>query len=459
MTAPLLDDPPLYPPTVRSPEQPLPLLRYLARFIRNPIAAFPRQVFEEPLVAYGRRRSFVVWVTDPALIETILLEQAELYPKTPLDKRILKHLLGEGILTSDNEDWRWQRKVAAPLFRHAEILANVPEMAACAERQLQRWRDLGGLRRRDVEDDMTDLTFDVISSTVLAGCGPDEGHIIKVAGEEFLAPITWDIAAAMLRLPEWVWHPGKRRMRRAAEAERSAVHRILERRRKANDGGGDILARLMLARHPETGAPMPDERIVDNLATFLAAGHDTTAKALTWTLYLLARAPEWQRLVREEVAAVCGSRPIASADLEHLKITERVIKEALRLYPPAPVMARFTAQDVVLGGKSLKAQTLIIIPIFAVHRHHAVWIDPDRFDPNRFLPAKESKIRRTQFMPFGYGARTCIGSSFAMIEAVTLLATLIRGAEFGWDGRHEPEPISRVTLRPNGGMPLLVKPL
>jgi cytochrome P450 len=203
---------------------------------------------------------------------------------------------------------------------------------------------------------------------------------------------------------------------------------------------------------------MSEKQLIDNLVTFLAAGHETTAKALTWTLYLLARAPQWQDRILAEVEAVVGAEAIAAQHLERLTTTRAVLKESMRLYPPAPVMTRMVAEDMTLGPVSLKARTLIVIPIFAVHRHRKLWVDPDRFDPERFAPEREAKLARTQFMPFGFGPRTCIGGSFAMMEATAILATLVRRARFAWDGAHMPEPISRVTLRPKGGMPLEVWP-
>ncbi|MBO0766349.1 MAG: cytochrome P450, partial [Hyphomicrobiaceae bacterium] len=207
---------------------------------------------------------------------------------------------------------------------------------------------------------------------------------------------------------------------------------------------------------PETGAPMSEKQLIDNLITFLAAGHETTAKALTWTLYLLARAPDWQQRLRGEVLAVAGDGPVGAEHLDRLTLTKALLEEAMRLYPPAPFMTRQAASTTGLGDHTVPAGALVVIPVFAVHRHHRLWVDPDRFDPDRFAPEHRSKIARTQFMPFGFGPRTCIGASFAMMEAMAILTTLIRRADFEWDGRHLPEPLSRVTLRPKGGMPLRV---
>ena len=450
---------PLYPPTVRPSKGVLPLPFFLARFIRNPLRSLPRAVYHEPIVVHGRDRPLVAWVTAPDLIETILLRDAATFAKTRLDKRVLKPVLGNGLLTSDGASWRWQRKLASPLFRHGEILSYVPAMVSAAAEQVERWRQRGPGFTALVDEDMTETTFKVITRTILAGTVEADSDIILRAGRGYLDHITWEIAAAMLLLPEGIWHPFRSRMRAAARDERDAVGRLLTSRRNDTEGKDDLLARMIDARHPDTGEPMPDDLLIDNLATFLLAGHETTAKALTWTLYLMARSPDWQARARREIEAVTGCGPAQPEHISRLEITTRILKEAMRLYPPAPVLTRVTMKPVTLGGRDLPERTLIVIPIYAVHRHHALWTDPDRFDPDRFLPEHETQHQRTQFMPFGFGGRVCIGQAFAMIEAIAILATLLQGATFQWDGKHLPEPVSRVTLRPRGRMPLIVSPI
>jgi cytochrome P450 len=446
----------LYPPAVVPSKHALPLLMFLARFVRNPLRSLPRAVYHEPIVTYGRKKPLVAWVTDPDLTELILLKDAAKFPKTRLDKRILKPVVGEGLLTADGEHWRWQRKLASPLFRHSEIIGFVPSMAAATLEQVNRWRAKGTPHTSDVLADMTETTFAVIARTVLAGINESAGAAIQRAGHDYLDPISWELAAALLAPNRMIWHPGKKRMRNAALEVRAIVQQLLDQRRDSSAEGDDLVARMLAARRPDTGEAMSDAELVDNLATFLLAGHETTAKALTWTLYLLARAPEWQQRVRAEIQSVTGGAQIAPEHIAKLEITQRVLKESMRLYPPVPVITRVNAEDCTLGGKFLPTPTLVVIPIYSVHRHEALWSDPGRFDPDRFLPEAEAKIPRTQFMPFGFGQRVCIGATFAMIEATTVLATLLQHARFDWDGRHLPEPVSRVTLRPMGGMPLIV---
>ena len=446
----------LYPPTVQPPPRPLPLRRFLLTFVRNPLSSLPRPVYEEPIVVHDNGRNVVAWVTAPALVEKVLLQSSAQFPKSPLEKRVFHHTLGDGILTSEGASWRWQRRTAAPLFRPADLASLLPAMTEAAEDQVARWRTRQPGAVAAIDRDMTETTFRVISATMFAGSADAEAAQILRAADGALATISWEIAAAILRFPPWLWYPGKFRRRRCARMLRGAVATILARRRGDGLEGEDLLARLARAQDPETGEPMSEKQLVDNLLTFLAAGHETTAKAMTWTLYLIARAPQWQERMAAEIDAVVGTGAIGADHLERLPITRAVLKESMRLYPPAPVMTRVAAENIELGGKPIKAGTLIFIPIFAVHRHRKLWEDADRFDPQRFTPEREAKYPRTQFMPFGFGARTCIGAAFAMMEAMAILATLVRRARFEWDGVHAPEPISRVTLRPKGGMPLKV---
>lgn len=456
MTVPpaVVNDAGLYPPKARPADGLLPLPLFFARFVRNPLTALPKQIFEADIAASRYLGQEIAWVSGPALIERIFLKDHEQFPKTPLDKRVLGPIVGNGILTSEGADWRWQRRIAAPLFRHTELVDYVPIMAQAAQEQLERWRKLPAGAASEIEADMTAATFAVVSRTVLAGCDESEAEIIQSTGRDFLTHSSWQIAYGMLGIPEWVWHPGKGAMLAAARDERAAVSRLIARRLAEAAPGDDLLARLVAARHPETGEPMSGEKLLDNVLTFLAAGHETTAKALTWALYLLARAPDWQERVREEARRVAGDRPIEPADVDELKAAGKVIKETLRLYPAAPVLTRLGATEVTLDGITFKKGTQFIVPVYAVHRHRRLWDDPDRFDPERFEPELEAARPRAAFMPFGYGPRTCIGAAFAMIEATVMLATLVRGARFTWDGRLEPEPVNRVTLRPRGGMPL-----
>jgi cytochrome P450 len=447
---------PLYPPTLTPPAQPLPLGRFLASFVRNPLRTLPQQAYMQPLTLHRFRGGrTIAWVSDPTLIERILLYEQEDFPKTPLERRVFEPAIGHGILTAEGAEWRWQRRTVAPLFQHQKLLNHIPAMVSAAHALIDRWRRHPPGSLQSIDRDMTDATYEVITHTVLSGGTAAEASAIKDAADRLLATTSWEAAYSLVGLPVWVWHPGKARARRSAAELRRVVGNILERHR-AESSTEDLLGVLLAAREPESGLPMSDDQLVDNLVTFLLAGHETTAKALTWTLYLLARAPAWQNAIRAEIAAVCGAEPVSAAHIDQLVTTRKVLKEALRLYPPVALMSRLTGRELELSRNRIGEGTVITIPIYAIHRHRKLWAEPDRFDPERFAPEREAHHMRAQFMPFGFGPRTCIGISFAMLEATVLLGTLLRAASFTWDGRHLPEPVTRTTLRPKGGMPLAV---
>ncbi len=446
--------PPLYPPSIKPPAAPLPLWRFLPTFLRNPLRAIPEAVYHEPIFSPPAFRGSIAWVTDPKLVEQILLDDHESFPKSPIEKRIFESILGDGILTSEGATWRWQRRTVAPLFRHGDLLAHVPKMSAATERLLTQWRNTPTPAARSIDHAMTDLTFDVLQATIFEGAKPDEAAALKHHISAYLERTSWDIAYEILKFPNWVWHPAQRPMKRSADALRTTINGIINRERSAGWPSGGLMARLGQATDPDTGQAMPHDQVAHNLLTFAAAGHETTAKALTWALYLMARAPQWQTKVREEVLHIAGDGPIASDHIDDLSITRQVLKEAMRLYPPAPVIGRMAKHAVTIGDHRFEPGAMLVIPVYVVHRHRKLWHDPDLFDPTRFAPDQEKQHARTQFMPFGFGPRSCIGMSFAMIEATVLFATLVRGARFNCTSSLAPEPVSRVTLRPNGGMTL-----
>jgi cytochrome P450 len=330
-------------------------------------------------------------------------------------------------------------------------------MTGAAEAMLATWAGDASGSYRPIDKDMTRLTFRVISETVLPGGDVHIGRAIERASGDYFGSISWTFVYRFFNLPAWTPHPGRRRMLRAEEFLRRSVAELIAARKTSPTKRNDLFGRLSEAKHPETGEPMSAELLRDSLLTFMMVGHETTAKALTWMLYLLSQSQEWTQKLRNEIETVAGSEPIGPQHIDRLQLTQQVVKEALRLYPPVPSITRHAATDLELGGQRIVAGTLINIPIFALHRHRRIWRDPDCFDPNRFAPETESKISRTQFMPFGAGPRTCVGAAFAMIEATAVLATLIRGARFRLKRTHLPIPVSRVSLAPKGGMPMHVE--
>jgi cytochrome P450 len=450
----------LYPRSVKPAAGPLPLHRFLIEFIQNPLRILPEEAYDDRIVVRRRRDGGkAAWITDPALIEDILIRSTAVTRKSDMEKRVLERSLGNGILTSDGALWKWQRRTMAPLFRPQDIQAYVPAMAQAADEQVESWRRAGSGWRR-IDHDISGTTFSIIARTMLGGGEFPETGTIRKATEKYLSCVPWEVAFTILSVPRWVPHPVSLRMHRAAQQLRNSVRSLIHRCRNdiahGKGEGGDLLTRFLKARDPESGEPMSETQLIDNLLTLLEAGHETTAKALTWTLYLLARAPEWQAALRAEVHGVAGKETVTAAHLPALPLLHQVLKESMRLYPPAPSLARIFTEPFDIAGEKFNKGDAVIFPVFCIHRHRRLWSNPDCFDPERFRPEREKTYPRTQYMPFGAGPRICIGSSFAMAEAAALLATFVRSAQFDWDGKHEPEPVSRITLRPRGGMRLLV---
>ncbi len=447
--------PRLVPPRITPPAQPLGGLAFVARFVRNPITVVPQAAYEGDLVAVMRGRTPIVWITAPAMIKTVLLDEREKFLKLA-QIRLLSPLLGKGILTSEGADWKWQRQASAPMFRPQELAGFVPTFVRAAQAVVERWR-AQPRAVQPIDRDMTEATFEVISATLLPSADARMPQVMERSTALFQRSGAWGQLYAVANLPKWLPQPGRRPMARAIGALRCAVLALIAERRANRAAKDDLVHRLMQARDPETGQTMNDEQLVDNLLTFYLAGHETTAKALTWTLYLLACSPEWTRVLEEEIAHVTGGAEINAGHVERLVLTQQVLKESMRLYPPVPLMSRQAVAGTQLGGHPIRAGTSVVMPIYAIHRHAKRWEDPDAFDPARFAPQREAAIPRYQYMPFGAGPRICIGMGFAMIEATAMLATLLRHARFAPVAGREPAPVARVTLIPGGGMPLQVR--
>lgn len=451
--------PPLYPPHIEPSTGDVPLSTLLRLLVANPLRIVPDRVYREPIVTAHRLGLDIAFITDPALIMTVLLGEADTYEKSEFEKRLLGPNVANGILSAKGAAWRWQRNIGAPLFRHAQTMANVPQMSASAAAGVQRWRT-ANLRQgqlRDIEPDMKDVAFDVISSTVMAGFNDGETAAIKHTEQINARYMHWDIAAAFLSLPKRMWYPYKNTLKSANAGMRVALMGLIARRRSelVSQPAEDVLGRLIAARHPGTGEALTDDQVCDNVAAYLDAGHESSASAMTWATYLLARSPSWQESIRAEVAAVAGDGPIEARHIAQLVVTTRVVKETLRLYPSFPAIVRVTTKATTLGGTPLPKGTLVFVLIYATHRHTALWDDPGRFDPDRFTPEKEALMPRGQFLPFSAGQRICLGMNFALAGLVTAVATFVRAARFEWDGK-DIEPVSQINLRPRSGMPLRV---
>ncbi len=426
--------------------------RVVRATMSNPLDGLPPEIFTEDLVQRRLLRRPVVYLTGPSLVQEALVAHAADLDKGETVRRPLGPALGNGLLTAEGDDWRWQRRTIAPVFRAATLPRFTPAMVAAAERSAGRLAEAGARGPVDIGAETMHATFDIIVDTMLSG---GEGFDVQATAEgmeRYLHHTRWANLANILGVPSWAPLPGQRAGIAVAATLRDQLGARVAQRRREGERRDDLLSLLMEAADPETGRGLDDTEIVDNLLTFVAAGHETTALSLAWTLDLLARHPEIVRqLQREADAAEPG-------DVAALPLAMRVVQEGLRLYPAAPMFARRVARPFELGGVALERDTLLMVPVFAIHRRAPWWTAPHVFDPDRFLPDAVAARPRLSFMPFGAGPRACIGSAFALHEAVIVLSTLVRRLDLQSVDPVPPRSRMAITLRPTAPIRLRVSP-
>lgn len=446
------------PATLDHPAEPLRAVAFLRTLVRNPLATWPQATFSEPVLPLSFAGRPLIFIMDPVLIDELLVGKAAVFPKAPIIRRTIGPAVGtESIFTAEGAAWRWQRRAAAPSFRHGTILGFVPTFAEAAARTVQRLRGQAG-ETVDVAEVMMETTFDVIVETMLSGHANFDSRRFGREISRYFDTVGWMAAWATLRLPAWLPYPGRRGAMAGNRFLRQEMARVIAERRARPADVPDLLDALIAASDPETGRAMTDAELADNLLTFVVAGHETTALALTWALWLVANAPDVEARLLDEVSRVVGDGPVEAGHIDRLVYAKQVVQEAMRLYPPAPLIPRIAAEDVALGGQTIRKGTPVYVPVYAVHRHRLIWQSPDAFDPDRFAPERARAMHRGAYLPFGAGPRICIGAAFALAESAAILATIIRDVRLVPLRGHRPMPNVRLTLRPDGGMPMRVEP-
>jgi cytochrome P450 len=437
--------PPAPVPGARDPS----LLRQLTTVMSRPIEGWPRALFEARVWS-PPLPGMPLYISDPAANREIFVDQAANFPQGALFRRMMRPVWGEGMVSSEGPAWRWQRQATSPAFRPAQMTALAPIMSRAAQGALDRWRTSGQI---DMAEETGHITFDILLDAVLSGGEDFDRAVVRERVTRFMDQL------ARYRLSYFLAPDSHHEHRLTPAApEASDLRRDVEamiRRRRTAPPRGDLVDMLLAARDPETGQGMDDAILRDNLLGFIVAGHETSAIALAWALYILAaHAPTAER-VRAEVAAVAGDAPLGAGHVAGLVFTRQVISETMRLYPPAYMATRVCLATTEVAGIPVKAGRRVLIPTYALHRHRRHWRDPDVFDPGRFAPGQPAPDRHL-YMPFGAGPRVCLGAAFAMTELVVTLATLARGADFRLDPNHRVWPSGSLTLRPEGGLPMAV---
>jgi cytochrome P450 len=427
---------------------------HVVQFRRDPLALLTRVAREYGDVArFNAATQTVYLLNHPDYVKDVLVTHHARFKKGRALQRA-KRLLGEGLLTSEGDFWRRQRRLAQPAFHRQRLNSYAETMVAYAEQTSARWRDGETL---DAADEMMRLTLAVVGKTLFdADVESDAGEVGAALAEvmSLFGYLMLPFSELLEKLPL----PPRRRFERARARLDAVIYRIIEERRREGFDRGDLLSTLLHALDEEgdrTG--MTDEQLRDEVMTIFLAGHETTANALAWTWYLLSQNPEAEARLHEELAEVLRDRPPTAEDLPRLRYTEMVVAESMRLYPPAWAVGRLALEEHEVGGYRIPRGALVLVSQYVMHRDPRFWPDPERFDPERFTP--EAKAARPQFayFPFGGGPRRCVGEGFAWMEAVLILATLARR----WRLRLAPGAVvrtePRITLRPGrGGIPVTV---
>lgn len=433
-------------------KRPLGLWKTASVLRHSPVEILPQEAFQFTRISAPFLGRTIHTLSGPDELKAVLADDPDAWRKSPLIQRILRPILGEAILTAHGDWWKVQRKAMQPGFVRQRIQALIPAMSASAETAIDSLLQADG--PVDVTPALNHAALSVIEAALFTRPDNFDRGKIRAAIERVFEETGRTRFSDLLPLPETaprILGPkalGARKVLRDAVSAEIALRRAGETR--------DDLLQLLLEAQAEDGRGLSDIDVRDNVLSLVIAGHETTAIAIGWALYVLSCRPDWQDRVREEVTDVAGDEPLDVRHLPGLVFVRQIIDETLRLYPPAPLVGRQAIRDTQICEREVKKGDVAILAFYALHRHHRYWPDPDSFDPERF----SMENRPTDpwlFKAFGGGPRACIGSGFALTEAVIILASLVRRCRFSVPEGYAPYPVMTVTLRPDGGLPLIVE--
>jgi len=418
---------------------------------RNPLEIWTTDHFNELAVSGKLLGQDFLVMHDPEGVRHFMVSNSANYGLTYIRKALFEPILGSGLLVAEGDLWKRTRRSLTPVFtvRHTQSFA--PTMKAVAEERVATLRDKSG-SVVGLSSEMLTLTLDILIACLFSEdttldvkkFSSNLDRLLVVAG----APHPLDLMEA----PSWVPRIGRGEAIKIVAELRDQVNEILQQRRAVLDRGQDLpsdFLTLLLRAGAEEGEPLSDDEVIDNLLTFLSAGHETTARSLTWAFYLLAKSPHDMAKVLEEISSVDLDTIEPHLWVEALPFLTAVLKESMRLYPAAPILARLALEDDLIGDLKVKKGTQIISSPWVLHRHPKLWCNPNDFDPTRFLGKEAASIQRFSYAPFGMGPRVCIGASFSMQEMIIVLALFVKNLNFHHIDDEEPQPIMRITIQPS----------
>lgn len=389
-------------------------------------------------------------LNHPDHADYVLKKNHRNFDKNTRSAAFIRRVTGDSLLTSNGACWQRQRRLLQPAFHRQNIAGFASQMTAATASMLQTWRTLAsGGAPLDIASEMMRLTYTIVGRTLFsAETGPDADTIERAM--QVILPHTFGRLGRALNWPEWLPTRANLKFRAALRNVDGVVYRIIDQHRRALDEGNaahDLLAMLLRVRDEESGEGLTNEQLRNETITFLLAGHETTANALTWTFWLLSQHPEAEDQLRDELATVLGGRTPTLDDLPRLAFTKMVVKEAMRLYPPIWIIERRVIDDDETGGFHLPSGSAVVISPFALHRHPAFWKHPEKFDPLRFTDGAPEA-----YIPFGTGPRFCIGNEFAMLEAHLITAMVMQSFRLRLAPGERVEPLPGITLRIRHGL-------
>ncbi|WP_371060290.1 cytochrome P450 [Rhodosalinus sp. 5P4] len=431
--------------------------RYLRLFRQDILSAQPARLYRAWMAEFRTPffRSYLV--NHPALVDLVLKERPDDFPKSARVSEGLRPLLGESVFLTNGATWKRQRRIIDPAFDGGRLRETFPAMWDAGEAAAARLAARAG-DTVEIEAETSHAAADVIFRTLFSI--PIEDRIATRVFREFRAyqrsqPIL--NAAAFLRLPRWAPRGHRGGTRRAARAIRALLAELTAGRMQAIAAGeapDDLATKIMTTCDPETGETFTEAEMVDQVAIFFLAGHETSASALAWALYLMAAFPDWQDKVAEEARAHLAPD---FACVSRLRVARDVFRETLRLYPPVPMMVREATRPEHFRGRDVAPGAQIVLSPWHQHRHTRLWDDPDGFDPARWETEEGRASARVAYMPFSAGSRVCTGAGFAMMEGVLLLSRLLRDVRVELADRPPPVPVAHLTVRARDGIWLRVR--
>ena len=439
----------LYRPPAPVPRAPVTsLLRLLWRRQKDLLSLLPDLAYQEMITPLGQSRRGILLINDPVWVNRILSDH-DLFPKNDLFVEALEDLVGNSMFVTSGDTWRRQRRMVDPAFSHMRINRAFEFMAAAVHDYEARLEELAAQDATfSLDAAMSHLTADVITRTIFSV--PLEGETSQQVFEDFMRferqVGSIDIKRLLWDKP-WSAHAQPEPVRQACLRIRRHLGTMLDTR-IATPGLDDIAGAVLDARDTDTGEPFTREELIDQLGVFFLAGHETTASSLTWAFFILSQQPEAVARIRAEVERVVGDGPVLLEHTKRLPYVRNFFREVLRLYPPITFLPRVVAQDTDIAGRRVKRGTMLMIAPWSMHRHQKLWVNPDRFDPDRFLPEREGETTAGAYIPFGAGPRICVGAAFATIETALILASLVRTFDFTALDAHTVRPFARLTTRP-----------